>query len=41
MLYDIVPVPDLIEIQSKSFNEFAQLDYIPLKRQNNGLERVL
>jgi len=26
---DIVPVPNLIEIQSISFNDFAQLDYLP------------
>ena len=26
---DIVPVPNLIEIQSTSFNEFAQLDFLP------------
>jgi DNA-directed RNA polymerase subunit beta len=38
---DIVPVPDLIGIQCKSFNDFAQLDYIPSKRQNMGLEKVL
>lgn len=38
---DIVPVPNLIEIQSKSFNEFAQLDYLPSERQSVGLEKVL
>jgi DNA-directed RNA polymerase subunit beta len=38
---DVVPVPNLIEIQSKSFNDFAQLDYLPSERQSIGLEKVL
>src|SRR5690349_21894183 len=38
---DIVPVPNLIEIQSKSFNDFVQLDYLPEERQMIGLEKVL
>ena len=29
---DIVPVPNLIEIQSSSFNDFVQLDYLPEER---------
>ncbi len=37
---DIVPVPNLIEIQSRSFNEFAQLDYLPSERKLVGLEKV-
>lgn len=37
---DIVPVPNLIEIQSRSFNDFAQLDYLPAERRNIGLEKV-
>lgn len=37
---DIVPVPNLIEVQSKSFNDFAQLDFLPTERQNIGLEKV-
>jgi DNA-directed RNA polymerase subunit beta len=37
---DIVPVPNLIEIQSRSFNEFAQLDYLPSERQLIGLEKI-
>ena len=37
---DIVPVPNLIAIQSRSFNEFAQLDYLPSERQQIGLEKV-
>lgn len=38
---DIVPVPNLIEIQSKSFNDFVQLDYLPEERALTGLEKVL
>lgn len=38
---DIVPVPNLIEIQSKSFNDFVQLDYLPEERSLIGLEKVL
>ena len=38
---DIVPVPNLIEIQSSSFNDFVQLDYLPEERKSIGLERVL
>lgn len=38
---DIVPVPNLIEIQSKSFNDFVQLDYLPHEREAIGLEKVL
>ena len=28
---DIVPVPNLIEIQSTSFNDFVQFDYLPAR----------
>ena len=38
---DIVQVPDLIEIQSKSFNDFVQLDKLPSERKMIGLEKVL
>jgi DNA-directed RNA polymerase subunit beta len=38
---DIVPVPNLIEIQSTSFNDFAQLDCLPEERKLMGLEKVL
>ena len=38
---DIAPVPNLIEIQSTSFNEFAQLDFLPNERKMIGLEKVL
>lgn len=37
----VVPVPNLIEIQSTSFNSFVQLDYLPEERQLIGLEKVL
>ena len=40
-LKNVVPVPNLIEVQSKSFNEFAQFDYLPEERKHVGLERVL
>ena len=37
---DIVSVPNLIEIQSNSFNDFAQLDYLPSERKPIGIEKV-
>jgi DNA-directed RNA polymerase subunit beta len=37
----VVAVPNLIEIQSSSFNDFVQLDYLPSERQLIGLEKVL
>ncbi len=37
----IVPVPNLIEIQSNSFNDFVQFDYLPEERKLIGLEKVL
>ncbi len=37
---EIVSLPDLIEVQSKSFNDFVQLDYLPNERENIGLESV-
>ncbi len=40
-IQDIVPVPNLIEIQSASFNDFVQLDYLPEEREHVGLEKVL
>ena len=40
-IHDVVSVPNLIEIQSKSFNDFVQLDYLPSERQTIGLEKVL
>lgn len=41
IIKDIAPVPNLIEIQSSSFNDFVQLDYLPEERQLIGLEKVL
>ncbi len=38
---DVVQVPDLIEIQSISFNDFVQLDSLSSERKNIGLEKVL
>lgn len=38
---DIVSVPNLIEVQSKSFNDLVQLDFLPSERENVGLEKVL
>lgn len=38
---DIVSVPNLIEIQSASFNDFTQLDCLPSDRKLIGLEKVL
>lgn len=37
---DLVSVPDLIAIQSSSFNDFIQLDYLPEERKAIGLEKV-
>jgi DNA-directed RNA polymerase subunit beta len=36
-----VSLPNLIEVQSKSFNDFAQLDDLPCERKVVGLEKVL
>lgn len=37
---DVVRVPDLIGIQSKSFNDFVQLDALPEERSVVGMEKV-
>ena len=37
---EVVALPNLIEVQSKSFNDFVQLDYLPSERENKGLEKV-
>lgn len=39
-LKEAVSLPDLIEIQSKSFNDFVQLDCLPSERRMVGLEKV-
>lgn len=36
----IIPLPNLIEVQSNSFNDFAQLDCLPVERKNIGLEKI-
>jgi DNA-directed RNA polymerase subunit beta len=38
---EVVSLPNLIEVQSKSFNDFVQLDFLPSERKNVGLEKVL
>ncbi len=38
---EVVSLPNLIEVQSKSFNDFVQLDCIPSERKYIGLEKVL
>ncbi len=38
---DVVSLPNLIEVQSKSFNDFVQLDYLSSERRNIGLEKIL
>lgn len=40
-IQDNVPVPNLIEIQSTSFNDFVQLDCLAEERKLIGLEKVL
>lgn len=37
---EVVSLPNLIEVQSKSFNDFVQLDCIPSERKHIGLEKV-
>ena len=36
----LVSVPNLIEVQSDSFNDFVQLDFLPEERKNSGLEKA-
>jgi DNA-directed RNA polymerase subunit beta len=38
---DAVEVPNLTEVQTKSYDRFLQLDVAPEKRENHGLEGVL
>lgn len=38
---EVATLPNLIEVQSKSFNDFIQLDCLPSERENIGLEKVL
>ena len=37
---DVLPLPDLIEIQTKSFNDFLQWETPPDERQLHGLQEV-
>ena len=37
---EVVSLPNLIEVQSKSFNDFIQLDFLPSERKDLGLEKV-
>ncbi|MDZ7266101.1 MAG: DNA-directed RNA polymerase subunit beta [candidate division KSB1 bacterium] len=39
-LSTVIDLPDLLDIQLKSFNEFLQLDVEPSKRDNKGLQAV-
>ena len=39
-LRDVLPIPDLIEIQTKSFDDFLQLNVAPGMRENKGLQEV-
>ena len=39
-LRDVLPIPDLIEIQTKSFEDFLQLDVAPGMREYKGLQEV-
>jgi len=38
---DAVPVPNLVEIQTRSYRKFLQLDVPPRERENVGLEAIL
>ena len=39
-LKEVMPIPDLIGIQTKSFADFLQKDVAPDKRKNEGLQSV-
>lgn len=39
-LSTVIDLPDLLDIQLKSFNEFLQLDVEPSKRDNKGMQAV-
>ncbi len=38
--YYEISLPNLIEVQSKSFNDFVQLDLLPAERERIGLEKI-
>ena len=37
---EIIDLPNLIEIQIKSFNQFLQSDLFPEERDNTGIQEV-
>lgn len=37
---EIIDLPNLIEVQTKSYNEFLQIDALPQERENVGLQEV-
>ena len=39
-LESVIPIPDLLDIQLASFEDFLQEDVLPEKRENKGLEAV-
>ncbi len=39
-IYDVFPVPDLTEIQTRSYERFLQADLLPEERADSGLEGV-
>ena len=39
-LSDVIELPDLIEIQTRSYREFLQMDVAPMKRRRVGLQSV-
>ena len=40
-LKEVLPIPDLISLQTKSYSDFLQMDVPPEKRENHGLQEVL
>ncbi len=40
-LSDVLPIPDLIDIQTKSFSDFLQYDVPPEKREYKGFQEVM
>ena len=39
-LKDVIDIPDLIELQTKSYADFLQLDKHPDQRENQGLQEI-
>ena len=39
-LKDVIDIPDLIELQTKSYADFLQLDKHPDERENQGLQEI-